>query len=173
MGCHFLLQRISQTQGSNPRLLCLLHRQAGSLPLVPPGSFFILTLHPCCLSGVIKNIFWLIFILWVRSETTYFCIYLSFSPIILQLFCRESRQNLLPIANIILFFHNSTESHQYLIQWSHEPGELSSSRAVKEIRPLSLWIPINCTFAKIFFLVKVGAFPVSPSSYWLMTLSVE
>ena len=26
------------TQGSNPHLLCLLHWQAGSLPLVPPGK---------------------------------------------------------------------------------------------------------------------------------------
>ena len=33
--CHFLLQGIFPTQGSNPCLLCLLHRQAGSLPLVP------------------------------------------------------------------------------------------------------------------------------------------
>ena len=29
------------TQGSNPHLLCLLHWQAGSLPLVPPGKPFI------------------------------------------------------------------------------------------------------------------------------------
>ena len=33
MGCHALLQGIFQTQGSNPRLLHLLHWQAGSLPL--------------------------------------------------------------------------------------------------------------------------------------------
>ena len=36
--CHVLLQRIFQTQGSNPSLLYLLHWQAGSLPLVPPGK---------------------------------------------------------------------------------------------------------------------------------------
>ena len=36
MGCHFLLQVIFQTQGSNPRLLYLLHWQMGSLPLAPP-----------------------------------------------------------------------------------------------------------------------------------------
>ena len=36
VGCHALLQGIFQTQGSNPSLLCLLHWQAGSLPLVPP-----------------------------------------------------------------------------------------------------------------------------------------
>ena len=35
MSCHFLLQRIFPTQGSN---LCLLHWQADSLPLSHPGS---------------------------------------------------------------------------------------------------------------------------------------
>ena len=34
--CHFLLQEIFLTQGSNPCLLRLLHWQADSLPLVPP-----------------------------------------------------------------------------------------------------------------------------------------
>ena len=37
VGCHALLQGIFLTQGSNPRLLCLLHWEAGSLPLAPPG----------------------------------------------------------------------------------------------------------------------------------------
>ena len=36
MGCHFLLQGIFLTQGSNPCLLHLLHWQPG--PLVPPGK---------------------------------------------------------------------------------------------------------------------------------------
>ena len=35
--CRFLLQGIFSTQGWNPHLLCLLHWQAGSLPLVPPA----------------------------------------------------------------------------------------------------------------------------------------
>ena len=35
MGFHALLQRIFPNQGSNPHLLCLLHWQASSLPLVP------------------------------------------------------------------------------------------------------------------------------------------
>ena len=34
-GCHALLQGIFLTQGSNPRFLCFLHWQAGSLPLAP------------------------------------------------------------------------------------------------------------------------------------------
>ena len=33
VGCHFFLQGILPTQGSNPHLLCLLHWQADSLPL--------------------------------------------------------------------------------------------------------------------------------------------
>ena len=36
VGCHALLQRIFPTQGSNPCLFCLLHGQAGSVPLVAP-----------------------------------------------------------------------------------------------------------------------------------------
>ena len=38
VGDHALLQGIFPTQGSNPLLLCLLYRQAGSLPRVPPGK---------------------------------------------------------------------------------------------------------------------------------------
>ena len=38
VGCHFLLQRIFPTQGSNPQLLHLLHWQAESLPLRHLGS---------------------------------------------------------------------------------------------------------------------------------------
>ena len=37
VGCHVLLQEIFLTQGSNPHLLCFLHWQEGSLPLVPTG----------------------------------------------------------------------------------------------------------------------------------------
>ena len=38
VGCHLLLQGIFPTQGSNPRLLCLPHWQADSLPLAPRGK---------------------------------------------------------------------------------------------------------------------------------------
>ena len=38
VGCHALLQGIFLTQGSGSQLLCLLHWQASSLPLVPPGT---------------------------------------------------------------------------------------------------------------------------------------
>ena len=38
VGCHFLLQGIFPTQGSNPGLLCLLQWQVGSLAPVAPGE---------------------------------------------------------------------------------------------------------------------------------------
>ena len=49
MGCHFLLQGIFPIQGLELFLLYLLHWQAGSLPLVPPGkpsfnlNYFVIT----------------------------------------------------------------------------------------------------------------------------------
>ena len=38
---YFLLQGIFLTQESDPHLFCLLHWQAGSLPLVPPGKLVV------------------------------------------------------------------------------------------------------------------------------------
>ena len=38
VGCHALLQGIFPSQGLSPHLLRLLHRQAGSVPLAPPGE---------------------------------------------------------------------------------------------------------------------------------------
>ena len=38
VGCHALLQGIFPTQESNPHLLHLLHWQADSFPLAPPGK---------------------------------------------------------------------------------------------------------------------------------------
>ena len=38
VSCHALLQGIFPTKGLNPCLLSLLHWQAGSLSLVPPGN---------------------------------------------------------------------------------------------------------------------------------------
>ena len=38
LGCHALLQGLFPTQGSNLSLICLLHRQTGSLPPLPPGK---------------------------------------------------------------------------------------------------------------------------------------
>ena len=40
VGCHFLLQGIFPTQGSNPHTLGLLRWQAGCLSLAPPGKPF-------------------------------------------------------------------------------------------------------------------------------------
>ena len=48
MGCHFLLQGIFLTQGSNPGVLCLLHWQANSLSLSHLGSPQDLVIYPIC-----------------------------------------------------------------------------------------------------------------------------
>ena len=42
VGCHFLLQVIFLTQGSNSSLLYLLHWQVDSLPLAPLGKLIII-----------------------------------------------------------------------------------------------------------------------------------
>ena len=41
VGCHFLLQGIFPTQGSNLCLVHLLHWQEDSLPLLPPGKLYL------------------------------------------------------------------------------------------------------------------------------------
>ena len=46
VGCRFLLQGFFPTQGSYPHLLHLLHWQAGSLPLVPPGNGLVTKSYP-------------------------------------------------------------------------------------------------------------------------------
>ena len=51
VGCHTLLQGIFLTQGLNLSLLCLLHWQVGSLPLVPPGK----PTSPPVLLGIYEN----------------------------------------------------------------------------------------------------------------------
>ena len=48
VGCHFLLQGIFLTQGSNPHLLCLLHWQVNSLPLrhlASPLMYYMLSVN--------------------------------------------------------------------------------------------------------------------------------
>ena len=47
VGCHFLFQGIFLKQGLNPRLLHLLHWQADSLPLAPPGKPLYMYVHTC------------------------------------------------------------------------------------------------------------------------------
>ena len=49
VGCHFLLQRIFPTQGSNLQLLHLLYWQADSLPLSHLGSLKVWTMQNCYL----------------------------------------------------------------------------------------------------------------------------
>ena len=56
--CHLLLQGIFLTQDSNPNLLCLLHWQVGSLPLVPPGKPRIIISSFQFSRSVVSNSLW-------------------------------------------------------------------------------------------------------------------
>ena len=84
--CHFLLQRILLTQESNLHLLRLLHCQAGSLPLIPPGKpiflYGMMQFHTRCFGesvGVMsQSVFWLFDILFYKSLNLAACFFLSF-----------------------------------------------------------------------------------------------
>ena len=63
VGCEALLQEIFPTEGSNLHLLCLLHWQASSLPLAPPGCPQNIKL-PSLLSSMMKSC-----AVWPRRES--------------------------------------------------------------------------------------------------------
>ena len=81
--CHFLLQRILLTQESNLSLLHLLHCQAGSLPLIPPGKpiflYGMMQFHTWCFGesvGVMsQSVFWLFDILFYKSLNLAACFF--------------------------------------------------------------------------------------------------
>ena len=56
VGCHALLQGIFSTQRSKPHPSCLLHWQAGSLPLVLPGKPLSLYIWASLVSQTVKNL---------------------------------------------------------------------------------------------------------------------
>ena len=61
VGHHGLLQGIFPTQGLNLHLLCLLHWQAGSLPLAPPGKSCLFQIDLLILEMLEeKDMFWLV-----------------------------------------------------------------------------------------------------------------
>ena len=66
VGCHFLLQGIISTQGSNPCLLHLLCWQAGSLTTVPPGEPTVGQNHLTQAYLIIK--YWIYIILEVKTK---------------------------------------------------------------------------------------------------------
>ena len=65
VGCHFLLQGIFLTQGSNPHLLCLLHWQADSLPL---SHLIINPLSDIWFANIVYLSVDCLFILWIMSS---------------------------------------------------------------------------------------------------------
>ena len=151
MGCHFLLQGIFLTKGSNPHLLCLLHWQVGSLTL---GG---LTIH------------------WIILNLFGSCFYRHLSPSIISLlfnhnsfsisqkteqqFCEQRRQNWL-IGEIFWEYHELTnkESLKHLsgsvkkenqqivpfrLMWDRSVGEIKK-RFLRDIFIFLLPAAIRC-----------------------------
>ena len=83
VACHFLLQRILLTQGSNLSLLGFLHWQAGSLPLAPPGKpiflYGMMQFHIWCFGesvGVMsQSVCWLFDVFFYRSLNLASCFF--------------------------------------------------------------------------------------------------
>ena len=91
VGYHAPLHGIFPTQGSNPCLFCLLHWQAGSLPLAPPGKpilsyyIIIIDLHVCLFFWTMdfsKNVHYFTFIPAVTAYTS--ILYVVFESVLIE-----------------------------------------------------------------------------------------
>ena len=76
MGCHALLQGIFPTQGSN-HVSCLLHWQAGSLPLVPPGRPKVLVMVQITKTSIIERK--LVYLVYNMLRCKFLCNFYIFS----------------------------------------------------------------------------------------------
>ena len=77
VGCHALNQGIFTTQGSNLYLLCLLHWQASSLSLVPPGKLHHIYVCVCVCIHILFHSMYIIYNLYLYCMYLY-CIYVSY-----------------------------------------------------------------------------------------------
>ena len=112
VGCHFLLQGIFPTQGSNPYLFCLLHWQMGSLPLVPPSGSS--TMSFCSLIVHFFFYCWIIFhsmdIPWLVYPFTYWrasWLLPGFSRYFLDCFqsWNKIKERILPLGGLLCYYN--------------------------------------------------------------------
>ena len=66
MDCHFLLRGIFQTQGLNPRPLCLLHWQLCPLPLAARGE----PTWEVCVAGIALNDIYMCYLIYDHNRPT-------------------------------------------------------------------------------------------------------
>ena len=125
VGCHALFQGIFTTQGSNLHLLCLLRWQAGSLPLLPHGEFFLhVTYNQFCFQFSSSACFplftpwgkhWFVFVVVVQllSHVQLFVIPLSFtiSWSLLRLLCL-----VLTVASWLAYMFLSTDLQESFLE---------------------------------------------------------
>ena len=129
VGCPFLLQGMFLTQGSNPHLLCLLHWQVNSLPLVPSGSC--MYAHVCVCVYVCKtNKRATNAVISTLLSTSWVCfISILRRKMIMMMTLKEQMQNLTRSpenwnADKKLKKKMATHSHilAWRISWTEEPG---------------------------------------------------
>ena len=159
MACHFLLQWIFQTHGLNPHLLCLLHWQAGSLPLHRLGSPARLILANkytqrtspiLCFSHSLFTIFTLIFKMSTRSSHNIILRQkkerggLYYLYLFLFYWERKAFQTSLPFTDFLTSSNWPTLYHMlgkvmaphsstlaWKIPWREEPGRLQSMGSLR------------------------------------------
>ena len=144
MGCHTLLQGIFLTQGSNMSLLHLLHSQAGSLPLMPPGKPYTHThthtyvyIYICMYDNIYVHTYIYICV-YVCQHIVYVCIYviyiffsiffhidgnllvISWNLFLLQLVIRLHllTYNWIVIGKILYKYYNRRNFIAYLSLWN-------------------------------------------------------
>ena len=104
VGCHFLLQGIFLTQGSNPRLLHLLHWQVDSLPLNHMGS-------PAYIKVCIRWLFSSIY----RRAWCHKIEYLELSPVWISLDCGGGEET--PVSLSLSALHTSYCLNHFPTYW--------------------------------------------------------
>ena len=138
MGCHAFLQGIYSTQGLNQFLLCLLHWQAGSLPLAPWDT----------------ECKWII--LWkgnAKECSNYHAVALiSYtSKVMLKILQARLQQYMIrELPDVQAGFRNGRGTKDqianicWIIKKVRVPEKTSISALLTMPKPLTVWITINC-----------------------------
>ena len=129
MGCHFLLQGIFSTQGSNLHLLCLLHWQVESLPLAPPEKYVCIYIYTWDVYIYTPEKYVYIYIYIHLFIYACMCAWLQSGPT----FCNPMDSSL-PSSSV----HGILQAR--ILEWVAMPSSRESSSTV--IEPASLMSPV-------------------------------
>ena len=139
VGCHALFQRIFLTQGLNLCLLCLMHWQAGSLPLLPHGELFLhVTYNQYCFQFCSSAYFplfppwgkhwFVVVVVQLLSRVQHFVTPLSFT-------ISQSLLKLLCLVLLNLWLCGSQQTGKFFKRWEYQftlPASWETSMQVKK-----------------------------------------